>query len=94
MNLLYSTQINYDRSMIGYVEEPGPDSNYLHSELTSQVIKLFFKVYNKLGSGFLKKVYEHALVIEMKKAGIPFSQQVPINVSMTQQKMGCTLLIY
>jgi GxxExxY protein len=74
--------------MISYVSEPGQDSNYLHSELTGQVIRLFFKVYNKLGSGFLEKVYEHALIIELKKAGIPFLQQAPINVFYDSTKIG------
>lgn len=34
-----------------------PD-NYKHTEITQQIIKTFFKVYNTLGFGFLEKVYE------------------------------------
>ena len=34
--------------------------NFKHSELTGQIIKAFYKVYNVLGYGFLEKVYENA----------------------------------
>ena len=33
--------------------------NYLHSDITALVIKAFYNVYNKLGYGFLEKVYEN-----------------------------------
>ncbi|MBW2604537.1 MAG: GxxExxY protein [Deltaproteobacteria bacterium] len=41
----------------------------LHSELTEKIIKAFYNVYNTLGYGFLEKVYENALVVELKKMG-------------------------
>jgi hypothetical protein len=44
----------------------------LHAELTDKIISSFFKVYNTLGYGFLEKVYENALVIELKRAGLMF----------------------
>jgi len=37
--------------------------NYKHSELTERIIKEAYYVYNKLGYGFLEKVYENALFI-------------------------------
>jgi len=52
----------------------------LHSELTEKIIKAFYKVYNTLGYGFLEKVYENALVIELKKMGFHISQQYNIKV--------------
>ena len=33
-------------------------------------IKAFYNVYNQLGYGFLEKVYENAMMIELKKFGI------------------------
>ncbi len=49
---------------------------FLHGELTDGIIRCFYKVYNKLGYGFLEKVYENALKIELEKLGfIPY----PIN---------------
>ena len=43
------------------------DENYKYSEITDLIIRAFYIVYNKLGYGFLEKVYEKALVIELKK---------------------------
>jgi len=37
--------------------------NLLHSEITEDVIKAFYQVYNALGYGFLEKVYENSLVL-------------------------------
>jgi len=41
----------------------------MHSEITEKIIKAFYKVYNTLGFGFLEKVYENALSVELKKMG-------------------------
>ncbi|MBP6287442.1 MAG: GxxExxY protein [Ferruginibacter sp.] len=38
----------------------------LHQELTDTILKCFYKVYNELGYGFLEKVYENALMIELQ----------------------------
>ncbi len=35
------------------------DTSY--NELTEQIIKVFYDVYNELGFGFLEKVYQNAL---------------------------------
>jgi len=51
-----------------------------HEELTDAVLKAFYKVYNTLGYGFLEKVYENALVVELRKQGLTIEQQVPITV--------------
>lgn len=54
--------------------------DYLHQELCSIIIKSFFKVYNKLGFGFLEKVYENALKIELEKTGLKIERQKGIKV--------------
>ena len=41
----------------------------LHEEITDIIIRCFYKVYNELGFGFLEKVYENALLIELKNCG-------------------------
>jgi GxxExxY protein len=40
------------------------------SIVTEKIIKIFYKAYNKLGYGFLEKVYENAMILELKKEGI------------------------
>jgi len=48
--------------------------------LTERIIGCAHKVSNKLGIGFVEKVYESAHVHEMKKDGLKVLQQVPIKV--------------
>ena len=51
-----------------------------YKALTEKIIKIFYRVYNKLGYGFLERVYENAMMIEFKKEGIPAVQQSAIKV--------------
>jgi GxxExxY protein len=60
----------------------------LHKEVTEAVIKSFYKVYNTLGYGFLEKVYENALAIELQKAGLQCQQQQQIIVYYEHQEIG------
>lgn len=53
---------------------------YLHSELTHSIIRAFYDVYNELGFGFLEKVYENAMAIELRQRGFVVGQQTPIPV--------------
>ena len=41
----------------------------LHEELTNAIIKTFYEVYNELGYGFLEKVYQNSLFLELKNKG-------------------------
>jgi|SRR5882724_4622303 len=50
------------------------------NKITELVIGAAYKVGNTLGSGFLEKVYENALTIEIRKSGLQVVQQHPINV--------------
>ena len=43
-------------------------SRFKHKELTEKIIKIFCRVYNKLGYGFLEKIYENAMMIELSKS--------------------------
>ena len=59
-----------------------------HSEITEKIIKAFYKVYNTLGYGFLEKVYENAMVIELRKMGLLVSQQKRIKVYYENEEVG------
>lgn len=50
------------------------------NKITEAIIGAAMKVSNTLGVGFLEKVYENALVVELKKAGLKIQQQRTIKV--------------
>ena len=52
----------------------------INQEKTAVILKCFYKVYNKLGFGFLEKVYENALYYELINSGLSCKKQVPITV--------------
>lgn len=62
--------------------------NYKHSEITEKVIKAFYKVYNTLGYGFLEKVYENALLLELEAIGLNVNRQAPISVFYEGKEVG------
>ena len=51
-----------------------------YGEITEKIIKVFYKVYNVLGYGFLEKVYEKAMIIEFGKMGLEYHNQYPVKV--------------
>ena len=51
-----------------------------HEQLTEQIIKGFYTVYRALGYGFLEKVYENSLAIELRKMRLEVVQQAEIKV--------------
>ena len=63
-------------------------SEYLHQELSSNIISCFYKVYNTLGFGFLEKVYENALLIELTKSWLFVERQKPIKVHYEEKIVG------
>ena len=60
----------------------------IRNDLTQTIIGCSYKVHNALGPGFLEKVYENALRIEIEKAGISVQQQEPIKVFYAGQAVG------
>ena len=43
------------------------NQDFKYKELTEKIIKIFYRVYNNLGYGFLEKIYENAMMIEFKE---------------------------
>lgn len=60
---------------------------YLNS-LVETVVGAAYEVTNVLGSGFLEKVYERALIRELRLRGIKAEAQVPIKVSYKGESIG------
>lgn len=58
----------------------------LHENITDLIIKAFFNVYNKLGYGFLEKVYENSMIIELSELGLKCERQKQIEVFYKKKK--------
>jgi len=52
----------------------------LYKDKTQKIIQAFYKVYNNLGYGFLEKVYQNALMIELGKMGFYCESEKPVKV--------------
>ncbi len=61
---------------------------FRHDDITEKIIEAFFRVYNSLGYGFLEKVYENALMLELKKMGLSALAQFPIRVMYAGESVG------
>ncbi len=60
----------------------------LHKALTDQILKTFYDVYNELGYGFLEKVYQNSLYMELKNRGFQVEAQKQIKVYYKNTAVG------
>lgn len=60
----------------------------LHKDTTDKILKAFYKVYNELGFGFLEKVYENALLLELRSLGLNCMKQQPVKVHYKEILVG------
>jgi GxxExxY protein len=61
---------------------------FKYHDITEKIIKAYYNVYNTLGFGFLEKVYENALMIELKSMGLNCVKQKPISVYFKENCVG------
>ena len=59
-----------------------------HQDITEKIIGSAYEVYNTLGHGFLEKVYENALALELKRQGLKVAQQNRIEVCYKNEVVG------
>ncbi len=64
------------------------NKDFKYKELTERIIEIFYRVYNKLGYGFLEKVYENAMMKEFETEGISATSQSAINVVYEDEIIG------
>jgi GxxExxY protein len=57
-------------------------------EIIETIIGCAYRVHNELGSGFLEKVYENALALELTESGLRAKQQEPVPVYYRQKIVG------
>lgn len=58
------------------------------NDLTYQINGAIFEVSRILGAGFLEKVYENALMLELRERGLKAESQVPIKVFYKKKPVG------
>jgi len=64
------------------------NTDFKYKEMTEKIIAIFYRVYNKLGYGFLEKVYENAMLIEFRKDGVSVTAQPAIHVMYEGEVVG------
>ncbi|MEN6460746.1 MAG: GxxExxY protein [Syntrophomonas sp.] len=72
-----STQKDTDFRMINTDKDY---KDYIYKDLTEKIIACAYKVFRVLGTGFLEKVYENALVVELERCGFKVTQQQSLKV--------------
>ena len=64
------------------------NEQYKFSELTSKIIGCAMTVHKTLGNGFQEVIYQRALAIEMREAGISFSREFEMPIFYRDQHIG------
>ncbi len=60
----------------------------MDADLTDRIIGAFYAVYNELGHGFLESVYENALAIALREAGLAVQHQASLSVRYRSHIVG------
>lgn len=68
--------------------QDGQDKGLKHQEITKTIIGSAFEVINELGAGFLESVYEKALLLALRQAGLAAAAQHPVRVMFRNECVG------
>ena len=60
----------------------------IEGDITGAIIRAFYRVYNRLGFGFLESVYCEAFAIELESQGLSFEREAKIDVFYDGQRIG------
>ena len=63
-------------------------TNLLHKKITDDILKVYYDIYNQLGYGFLEKVYQNSMYLELKSKGYKVEAQKQIKVYFKNQLVG------
>lgn len=64
------------------------NEHYKYSAITGKIIGCAMTVHKALGNGFQEVIYQRALAIEMRLAGIEFSREVEMPIYYREQQIG------
>ncbi len=62
--------------------------NFPHQELTKKIIGIYYDVYNELGYGFLERIYQNAMLIELRKRGYQVEYNKKLTVYYKKEVVG------
>ena len=60
----------------------------IEDDLTYKIIGCAMKVHNYLGNGFQEVIYQRALAIEFRKAGIEFARELEMPIIYEEEEIG------
>ena len=60
----------------------------IEEELTGPLIKIFYKIYNELGFGFIESVYQNAFLLELAAAAISVESEKRLIVYYSGKQVG------
>ena len=60
----------------------------LHRELTDRIIKVFWTVVNELGTGYLERIYQRAMVIALRQEGFDVDEAYTAAIHFRGQEIG------
>jgi len=66
----------------------GTNKDLVHGELVGEIVGAAFEVHNVLGYGFLEKVYQNALLVELAKRGLRVDAQRILKVKYKEAIVG------
>jgi GxxExxY protein len=61
---------------------------YKYSDITEKIIGCAMKVHSKMGNGYREVIYQRCLEIELRKGGLRFNRELPINVYYEENIVG------
>lgn len=61
---------------------------FIHSELTGKIIGCAMSAHNKLGNGFQEVIYQRALAIEFRNAGLMFAREFEMPICYDGEQIG------
>ncbi|MDE0472736.1 MAG: GxxExxY protein [Ekhidna sp.] len=64
------------------------NKKYKYSELTSKIIGCAMAIHSTLGNGFQEVIYQRALAMEMRLAGIDFSREFEMPIFYREEQIG------
>jgi GxxExxY protein len=75
-------------SIVGFAYAMEEAMELLHRALTESIIGVYHRAHHELGSGFLEKIPQAAMVIALREAGLPAAERVPFPVYFRGHLLG------